>query len=663
MFYQSPNPSFIVFDFSGRPLSDQFDVAVFKSGTNTHYSAADKAWICYRQNQFKVFCLLKSPPPCPMYVRDGASTIEIVQFYAKLYAIKASPTTPSSSSSSSSSPASPNNTTSNSSPVPIPSGDEMLVGLVHVGRSRVKKEKTEISPIPFMDGRAEFSNLQFERSNAIKGPPEHFHLVVSLFAKTSNAYYLILSKISPRIIVRSQHPGFYGQQKSDNTPSPTETPSPTQPDQPVDQKTSNISQNTSYTSYTSNTSSEDGASPKPNLTDSDGVWQQSGDSVFHMGKVGINTSEPVEALTVHGNALITGDLYKPSDRRIKSDITKVDTGEQLQHIRELQMYDYTVRNKNERGVLAQELEEVLPNAVHHAGDVEINGKVVKDFLVVNERVLLYENIGATQQLDKELENEKKNIIQIDTKVQQLTDAQKQQEAEMRSQIKSLSELLFAEEISKDEMGIVGLKEEHVAFGLNLFRMGPARSILVLGYFCPWLWFYGGIFMFSSIPSRRTLGKACVSKFAVFCVVYYLIPIWLANLLFIYAAIGFVLLVGNYRRNCRRIEIEQNPALLTHPPPPTPCVPGNFAKKSKEVFWHAIDVMTTWGMKERKYARQTQREMEKQKEKEERARAKAREKEERAREKEERARAKAREKEERRRAKEERQPLMMEEGRA
>jgi hypothetical protein len=30
-------------------------------------------------------------------------------------------------------------------------------------------------------------------------------------------------------------------------------------------------------------------------------WQQNGDSAFRMGKVGINTSEPAEALTVHGN--------------------------------------------------------------------------------------------------------------------------------------------------------------------------------------------------------------------------------------------------------------------------------------------------------------------------------------------------------------------------
>ncbi len=39
--------------------TDQFDMTVYKSSSNTHFSATDNAWICYRQNQFKVYCLLK----------------------------------------------------------------------------------------------------------------------------------------------------------------------------------------------------------------------------------------------------------------------------------------------------------------------------------------------------------------------------------------------------------------------------------------------------------------------------------------------------------------------------------------------------------------------------------------------------------------------------
>lgn len=66
----------------------------------------------------------------------------------------------------------------------------------------------------------------------------------------------------------------------------------------------NESSMTTNTANTSSTNSEDGTSPK--LTDNDQAWQQSGNSsndIFHVGKVGINTSEPTESLTVHGSIL------------------------------------------------------------------------------------------------------------------------------------------------------------------------------------------------------------------------------------------------------------------------------------------------------------------------------------------------------------------------
>ena len=93
---------------------------------------------------------------------------------------------------------------------------------------------------------------------------------------------------------------------------------------------------------------------------------------------------------------------------------------------------------------------MMPPAVHEAGDVNINGVTVPNLLVVNERSLLYENIptsslssypfssslsssflsfhlafddiehiGATQQLDKHLQIEKSNIVEIDSRVDHL----------------------------------------------------------------------------------------------------------------------------------------------------------------------------------------------------------------------------------------------------
>lgn len=54
-------------------------------------------------------------------------------------------------------------------------------------------------------------------------------------------------------------------------------------------------------------------------------WQRgsSPESVFHAGRVGINTDRPDEALVVHGNVKVTGHIIKPSDLRVKTNIQKV----------------------------------------------------------------------------------------------------------------------------------------------------------------------------------------------------------------------------------------------------------------------------------------------------------------------------------------------------
>lgn len=51
-------------------------------------------------------------------------------------------------------------------------------------------------------------------------------------------------------------------------------------------------------------------------------WQRgsSPESVFHAGRVGINTDRPDEALVVHGNVKISGHIIQPSDARAKQDI-------------------------------------------------------------------------------------------------------------------------------------------------------------------------------------------------------------------------------------------------------------------------------------------------------------------------------------------------------
>jgi hypothetical protein len=72
------------------------------------------------------------------------------------------------------------------------------------------------------------------------------------------------------------------------------------------------------------------------------LWQkgQSPDSVIHMGKVGINTDRPDEAMVIHGNLKLSGHVIQPSDVRAKDDIREVDTKENLVNIAAMRLYKY-----------------------------------------------------------------------------------------------------------------------------------------------------------------------------------------------------------------------------------------------------------------------------------------------------------------------------------
>lgn len=54
-------------------------------------------------------------------------------------------------------------------------------------------------------------------------------------------------------------------------------------------------------------------------------WQRgaAADSIYHAGRVGVNTDRPDEALVVHGNMKVTGHIVQPSDLRAKRDIQEV----------------------------------------------------------------------------------------------------------------------------------------------------------------------------------------------------------------------------------------------------------------------------------------------------------------------------------------------------
>jgi hypothetical protein len=71
-------------------------------------------------------------------------------------------------------------------------------------------------------------------------------------------------------------------------------------------------------------------------------------------------------------------------------------------------------------VIAQEVQKLIPHAVEEIGDVQLNsGETIQNLLVVNERILLFENIGATQELKQLLDQENRTVGQLGERINTL----------------------------------------------------------------------------------------------------------------------------------------------------------------------------------------------------------------------------------------------------
>ncbi|XP_053576447.1 myelin regulatory factor isoform X2 [Bombina bombina] len=223
-------------------------------------------------------------------------------------------------------------------------------------------------------GRLHFSETTANNMRK-KGKPNpdqrYFLLVVALQVQAQNQTYLVAAQSSERIIVRASNPGQFE-------------------------------------------------------SDSEVLWQrgQLPDTVFHHGRIGINTERPDEALVVHGNVKIMGSLMHPSDIRAKESIEEVDTTEHLKRISQMRLVHYHYKpefastvgldNTEETGVIAQEVQEILPEAVKESGDVVCaNGETIENFLVVNKERIFMENVGAVKELCKLTDNLETRIGELE----------------------------------------------------------------------------------------------------------------------------------------------------------------------------------------------------------------------------------------------------------
>ncbi|XP_032345459.1 myelin regulatory factor isoform X9 [Camelus ferus] len=315
-----------------------------------NFSVGDDAFVCQKKNHFQVTVYIGMLGE-PKYVKTPEGLKPLDCFYLKLHGVKL----------------------------------EALNQSINIEQSQSDRSKRPFNPVtvnlpPEQVTKVTVGRLHFSETTANnmrkKGKPNpdqrYFMLVVALQAHAQNQNYTLAAQISERIIVRASNPGQFE-------------------------------------------------------SDSDVLWQraQVPDTVFHHGRVGINTDRPDEALVVHGNVKVMGSLMHPSDLRAKEHVQEVDTTEQLKRISRMRLVHYRYKPEfaatagieaatPETGVIAQEVKEILPEAVKDTGDVVFaNGKTIENFLVVNKERIFMENVGAVKELCKLTDNLETRIDELE----------------------------------------------------------------------------------------------------------------------------------------------------------------------------------------------------------------------------------------------------------
>jgi len=101
-----------------------------------------------------------------------------------------------------------------------------------------------------------------------------------------------------------------------------------------------------------------------------GIWTTETNGIsYTAGNVGIGgAADATNELKVYGNVLATHDIVAFSDRRLKSNIERIEGA--LDKVCALGGYTFTMNDKPSTGLIAQEVLEVLPEAVHGSEETQ-----------------------------------------------------------------------------------------------------------------------------------------------------------------------------------------------------------------------------------------------------------------------------------------------------
>uniref|UniRef100_A0AC34Q5E5 Peptidase S74 domain-containing protein n=1 Tax=Panagrolaimus sp. JU765 TaxID=591449 RepID=A0AC34Q5E5_9BILA len=116
-----------------------------------------------------------------------------------------------------------------------------------------------------------------------------------------------------------------------------------------------------------------------------------------------------------GNVVSTGTHTRPSDRRVKEDIVDINTKDAINRLAQVRVVEYAYKpeiakewgldesSRHRVGVIAQELAQVIPDAVRDNGE----------FLTVDDTRIFYDTVAAAQELYRLTGNLECKIDQVE----------------------------------------------------------------------------------------------------------------------------------------------------------------------------------------------------------------------------------------------------------
>jgi hypothetical protein len=150
------------------------------------------------------------------------------------------------------------------------------------------------------------------------------------------------------------------------------------------------------------------------------TYSSNNPNVYHLGNVGIGTTNPEYNLDVRGNIYTSIGGYTgstlttwsiTSDRRIKENIVKASYEKCLENVNKIELYNFNFKDncvntndKHQLGFIAQEVREVYPKAVEVNKMILNTNETIDDILTLNTTQIDYTLYGAVKNLIEKIDN-------------------------------------------------------------------------------------------------------------------------------------------------------------------------------------------------------------------------------------------------------------------